>query len=139
MEFRIDAAGREPIFRQIAEQVREGVARGWLTPHEQLPSSRELARRLVINPNTVVHAYAELERHGILYSRAGLGVFIAEPKSELTKSARRSRVLEILDRFLTEAVHQGFSEDEVMRLVSARTEHFQWSSPKEATSKEKTP
>lgn len=126
MEFRIDAAGREPFFRQIAQQIREGVARGLLAPHEQLPSSRELARTLVINPNTVVHAYSELERHGILYSRAGLGVFVAEPKAELTKSVRRRRVLEILDRFLTEAVHQGFSEEEVLRLVSDRTGHFQW-------------
>ena len=133
MEFRIDAAGREPIFRQIAEQVREGVARGWLAPHEQLPSSRVLARTLVINPNTVVHAYTELERHGILYSRAGLGVFVAEPKAELTKAARRRRVLEILDRFLTEAVHQGFSEEEVLRLVATRSEHFQWSCPGRGT------
>jgi GntR family transcriptional regulator len=126
MEFRIDAAGRDPIYRQIADQVREGVARGWLAPHEQLPSSRELARTLVINPNTVVHAYAELERHGVLYTRPGLGVFVAEPKAELTKQARRRRLLEILDRFLTEAVHLGFSEEEVLRLVSARTEQFQW-------------
>jgi len=127
MELRIEAAGREPIYRQIAEQVREAVARGILMAHEQLPSSRELARTLVINPNTVVHAYAELERHGILYTRPGLGVFVAEPKAELTKSARRRRLLEILDRFLTEAVHLGFSEDEVRRLVSSRTEQFQWS------------
>ena len=126
MEFRIDAAGREPVYRQIVAQVREGVARGWLAPHDQLPSSRELARTLVINPNTVVHAYAELERQGIVYSRPGLGIFVGEPKAELTKAARRRRVLEILDRFLTEAVHQGFSEAEVLALFSARVEHFQW-------------
>jgi GntR family transcriptional regulator len=131
MEFRIDAAGREPVYRQIAEQVREGIARGWLAPHDQLPSSRELARTLVINPNTVVHAYTELERQGIIYSRPGLGVFVGEQKSELTKPARRRRVLETLDRFLTEAVHQGFSEEEVLRLVSSRSVHFQWSSPRE--------
>ena len=73
MEFRIDAAGREPVYRQIVAQVREGVARGWLAAHDRLPSSRELANKLVINPNTVVHAYAELERQGIVYSRPGLG------------------------------------------------------------------
>ncbi len=133
MEFRIDAAGREPVYRQIVDQVREGVARGSLAPHDQLPSSRELARTLVINPNTVVHAYAELERQGILYSRPGLGVFVAEPKAELTKAARRRHVLEIVDRLLTEAVHQGFSEEEILQLVSARVEHFQWSSPREKT------
>ena len=131
MEFHIDAAGREPVYRQIVEQVRDGVARGWLAPHDQLPSSRELARTLVINPNTVVHAYAELERQGIVYSRPGLGVFVGEPKAELTKAARRRCVLETLDRFLTEAVHQGFSEAEVLTLVSARVEHFQWGPCKE--------
>ena len=123
MEFRIDAAGREPVYRQIVGQVREAVARGTLAPHDQLPSSRELARTLVINPNTVVQ--------GIVYSRPGLGVFVAAPKAELTKAARRRRVLETLDRFLTEAVHQGFSEAEVLHLVSTRVGHFQWSPGKQ--------
>jgi GntR family transcriptional regulator len=131
MEFQIDAAGREPVYRQIVEQVRNGVARGWISPHDQLPSSRELARTLVINPNTVVHAYAELERQGIVYGRPGMGVFVAEPKGDLTKAARRRCVLDALDRFLTEAVHQGFSEAEVRTMFSARVEHFQWGPCKE--------
>ncbi|HEX5445407.1 MAG TPA: GntR family transcriptional regulator, partial [Pirellulales bacterium] len=64
------------------------MAKGRLVPHEQLPSSRELSRTLVINPNTVVHAYAELERDGMVYRRQGLGIYVAEPKAELTKAAR---------------------------------------------------
>jgi GntR family transcriptional regulator len=132
MEFQVDPAGSEPIYRQIAQQVREGVARGRLKPHEQLPSSRELSRLLVVNPNTINHAYAELERSGVLYTRRGLGVFVAEPKAELALPARRRRLLEALDRFLTEAVHLGFSEEEVLKLVSSRSGHFEWTSARPA-------
>jgi GntR family transcriptional regulator len=131
MEFQIDTAGKEPIFRQITQQVREAVARGVLQPHAQLPSSRELSARLVINPNTVVRAYVELEREGILYSRHGVGVFVAEPKSELARSARRRRLLDSLDRFLTEAVHLGFAEAEVLQLVADRAPDFQWGAAKQ--------
>jgi GntR family transcriptional regulator len=57
-------------------------------------------------------------------------VFVAEPKDELTKDARRRRLLEVLDRFLTEAVHLAFSEEEVLRLVSAQARQFQWNAAK---------
>ncbi len=67
----------------------------------------------MINPNTVARAYTELEREGLVTNRPGRGVFVAEPKDELTKEARRRRLLESLDRLLTEAVHLGFSEEEV--------------------------
>jgi len=126
MEFRLDASGRSPIYRQIVQQVREGVARGRLKCGEQLPSVRELSRLLVVNPNTIARAYLELEREGVLNNQPGRGVFVAEPRPELTKEVRRRRLIELIDKFLTEAVHLGFSEDEVLRLLSARGEQFQW-------------
>ena len=88
------------------------------------------SRDLVINPNTVARAYTELEREGLLNNRPGRGVFVAEPKDELTKDARRRRLFEVLDRFLTEAVHLAFSEEEVLRLVSTRARQFQWNAAK---------
>ena len=126
MEFRIDAAARQPIYRQIVEQVREAVARGRVAREERLPSVRELSRMLVVNPNTVARAYSELEREGILNTRQGLGVFVAAPKMELTKKARKERLLEILDRLLTEAVCLGFTADEVAAAVEERVKRFQW-------------
>jgi GntR family transcriptional regulator len=126
MEFRIDAAARQPIYRQIVEQVREAVARGRIATEERLPSVRELSRMLVVNPNTVARAYSELERDGILNTRQGLGVFVAAPKIELTKKARRERLFEILDRLLTEAVCLGFTADEVAAAVDERVKRFQW-------------
>ena len=93
MQYEINSASRLPIYQQLVQQVREAIARGDLKPEEQLPSVRQLSRDLVINPNTVARAYTELEREGLLNNRPGRGVFVAEPKDELTKDARRRRLL----------------------------------------------
>jgi GntR family transcriptional regulator len=87
---------------------------------------RQLARELTTNPNTIARAYTELEREGILVSRPGLGIFVAHPKNELTKAAREHRLRDLIDRMLTEAVHLGFSAEEVIRLVTQRVKQFQW-------------
>jgi GntR family transcriptional regulator len=128
MQFVIEPASRLPIYEQLVQQVREAMARGDLSLEQQLPSVRQLSRDLVINPNTVARAYTELEREGLVHNRPGRGVFVAGTKIALKKDARRQRLLEILDRLLTEAVHLGFSEEEVLKLVSDRTPHFQWNS-----------
>jgi GntR family transcriptional regulator len=126
MEFRIDPTSRLPIYRQLRNQLREAVARGQLQPDERLPSVRELSRALVINPNTVARVYTELEREGVLNTRPGLGVFVARPKAELTRKARKERLLQLLDAFLTEAVHLGFSQGEVLESLAQRVKQFQW-------------
>jgi len=126
MVFQINSASRLPIYRQLVDQIRDGIARGRLLAGERLPSVRDLSRQLVVNPNTVARAYTELEREGVLNARAGLGVFVAEPKGELTKKARKLRLNEVLDRFLVEAVHLGFSSEEVLTIVSDRVGRFRW-------------
>jgi len=126
MQYEINSASRLPIYQQLVQQVREAIARGDLKPQEQLPSVRQLSRDLVVNPNTIARAYTELEREGLLNNRPGRGVFVAVPRDELTRDARRRRLLESLDKFLTEAVHLGFAGDEVVRLVTSRIAQFQW-------------
>jgi GntR family transcriptional regulator len=126
MEFQIDPTSRLPIYRQLGNQIREAAARGKLQPGERLPSVRELSRMLVVNPNTVARVYTELEREGVLITRAGMGVFAAQPGSELSRKVRKERLQEAADRFLTEAVHLGFSADEVVALVSGQIKRFQW-------------
>ena len=128
MEFRIDPSSRLPIYRQLRDQFREAVARGKLRPSQRVPSVRELSRTLVVNPNTIARVYTELEREGVLNTRPGLGVFVARPKAELTKKVRKERLQERLDLFLTEAVHLGFSAEEVIASVSSRVKQFQWQS-----------
>ena len=126
MQYEINGSSRLPIYQQLVQQVREAIARGDLKPDEQLPSVRQQSRDLVINPNTVARAYTELEREGLLINRPGRGVFVAGSRDERTKDARRRQLIEGLDRFLTEAVHLGFSEDEVLKLVASRSRQFQW-------------
>ncbi len=126
MKFLLDAGSRVAIYEQLVRQVREGVARGDLKDEERLPSIRSLARELVVNPNTILKAFAELERDGLLVSRHGLGYFVAARPSELTKSARRKRLLDALDAWLTEAVHLGFSAEETQEMVRNRVGGFQW-------------
>ena len=126
MEYWINTASRTPIYQQLANQIREGLARGKLRLDERLPSVRQLSQKLVINPNTVARVYTELEREGVLNTRPGLGVFVAEPRSELTRKARDNRLLETLDGLLTEAVHLGFSAEAVTKLVTERVKQFQW-------------
>jgi GntR family transcriptional regulator len=126
MEFRIDPSNRLPIYRQLAAQLREAVARGRLAPDERLPSVRDLSRALVVNPNTIARVYTELEREGVLNTRPGLGVFVARPKDGLTKKVRKERLNDLLDHFLTEAVHLGFPAEEVIGCVTERAKQFQW-------------
>jgi GntR family transcriptional regulator len=128
MALHIDTSSRLPIYQQLVQQIREAIARGELKPEENLPSVRQLSRDLVINPNTVARAYNELERDGLLVSRPGRGIYVAQPRNDLTRAARDRRLVEQLDRWLTEAVHLGFSAEHVLRLVAARVERFQWQS-----------
>ena len=126
MAFHVNTASRLPIYQQLAQQIREAIARGELRPDAGLPSVRQLSRDLVVNPNTVARAYTELEREGLLVSRPGRGIYVAEPRVDLTRAARDRRLTEQLDRWLTGAVHLGYSADEVLALVTRRVEQFRW-------------
>jgi GntR family transcriptional regulator len=126
MGLHISTASRAPIYQQLAQQIREAIARGELQPEANLPSVRQLSRELVVNPNTVARAYTELEREGLLVSRPGRGIYVAQPRNDLTRTARDRRLTEPLDRWLTEAVHLGYSAEEVLKLVAKRIREFHW-------------
>ena len=110
-----------PIYRQIGDQVRLGVATGALAPGDPLPSVRSLADRLVINANTVAKAYAELVRDGVLESQQGLGFFVANKKRQVYSRAERLRRLhQALDAFVHEAVFLDFTADEIRKAVDEK-------------------
>ena len=89
----INTGSNVPIYKQITEQVRMAVATGRLTITDQLPSVRALAEDLVLNPNTVARAYADLAREGVIETRPGRGVFII-PKRKVLHPAEGRRRLE---------------------------------------------
>jgi GntR family transcriptional regulator len=107
-----------PIYRQIVDQVRLGIATGALPPGQALPSVRSLAERLVVNPNTVARAYADLVRDGVLESQHGLGFFVASKKRQVYSRAERLRRLQqALDAFIHEAVFLDFTAADIRKAV----------------------
>jgi len=100
---RIDPASNIPIFEQIAGGIRGAIASGVYQPGEAVPSIRALATELLINPNTVKRAYEELERAGLLVSRRGLGMYVAEGSSGggAADAARRRTSQEVRASFAT--------------------------------------
>jgi GntR family transcriptional regulator len=130
MQFQCDTTSRTPIYRQLTEQVRSAVARGRLQPGDRLPSVRQLSRELVVNPNTIARAYTELERDGTLITQQGRGVFVAEPRTDLTKRARQKQLEERLEQLIVDAVHLGFTAEEFLALLNKRMDQFSFSSSK---------
>ena len=120
MLFRLDASSGVPLYQQIVEQVKHRVAAGTLLAGDRLPTVREMASELVVNPNTVARAYTDLEREGVVETRRGLGTFVCEPASRLEAAERRRIVAAQLDRALVEALHLGVTPDEVRELLEER-------------------
>lgn len=134
MQFSISTTAGIPIYQQLTDQICAGIARGKLRRDERLPSVRELSQALVVNPNTVARAYTELEREGVLYTRPGMGVFVAAARQPAPKKIRRERLSGALDRLLVEAVRLGFTADELLDYVTERTKQYQWFSTTAAAS-----
>lgn len=126
MLIRIDPRSAEPIFEQIVFAVKAALARGAATPGDKLPSVRELARDLAINPNTVVRAYEQLERDGVVVRRQGSGCFLTDRGSELGLVQRRRQLQELLRRAATDAFHLGFTAAEVRTALEQSLEQLQF-------------
>jgi GntR family transcriptional regulator len=126
MLLRIDPAAPEPIFEQIVRRVMEAVAAGEIAPGDRLPSVRELARELAINPNTVARAYEGLERESVIVRRQGSGCFVTDRPSPLSAAERRKRLRELARRAVTEAFHLGFDADAVEAAVRSELERVRF-------------
>jgi GntR family transcriptional regulator len=102
-----------PIYLQVKESLRQLIIGGVLTPESKLPSVREIAGTLAINPNTIQRAYRELEAEGFIYSIPGKGSFVS-PSREISGEELRRR-WEDLDRAVRELRFLGVSEEELIR------------------------
>lgn len=116
----IDKQSKEPIYRQIIEQVRRLVASGALVPGDELPSLRQLASDLAIHLNTIALAYRELERQGIIRLRQGAhATVLPVDRATLTLAPQAiEHIYALIDRLRTEAVLSGVPLDEVRRLAN---------------------
>jgi GntR family transcriptional regulator len=120
MHFDLDPRSSAPIYVQIVDQVRRGVAYGLLGSDERLPSVRELAVALRVNPNTVARAYRELEYEGLIESRQGDGTFVSAQAPRLRQRERERLVNRAMDEAVAQALEAGLTEAEVRELVQQR-------------------
>jgi len=116
----IDAHNGLAVYDQIVRQVKFAVADGALTPGELVPSVRELARELAINPNTVARAYRQLQDDGVLVSVRGTGLAVADGARRPCQAERTKLIRARLRMVLDEAANSGLDPQEIEQLV--RTE-----------------
>ena len=112
--FRLDLQSGVPAYRQIIDQVTGGLAAGTLTGGEQLPTVRQVAVDLSINPNTVMRAYRELEIRGIIDSLQGTGTFVSQQESRPDEADQRRRLTQLVGEFVARAGAAGFTVQDLL-------------------------
>ena len=118
---RINQQSKIPIFRQLIEEIKLKIASGELGKGEQLPSVREMAVSLSLNPNTVMKSYKELEREGFVKTKAGKGVFVNENLSELEILKLKKKILfQKIDEMVKTAKMLNIEKDEIIREIEKR-------------------
>lgn len=138
----IDTQSAEPIFEQIAFQVKRSVAAGEAPQGTKLPSVRVLAKELAVNPNTVVRAYDVLEREGLIVRRQGAGCFTTGHGSDLDADRRKDQLERLVRHTATEAYHLGFSAKEIRQALDQSLRDLDFKARGAAspsTSRRKTP
>jgi len=113
-EFGLDLRSGVPVYRQIIDQVTAGMATGGLVGGDQLPTVRQLAVDLSINPNTVIRAYRELEIRGVLETQQGTGTFISQQKPQRDDADRERRLSQLIGEFIARAGAAGFTVEELL-------------------------
>jgi GntR family transcriptional regulator len=112
--FLLDMHSGMPVYRQIIDQVRGGIASGALNAGDQLPTVRQLAVDLAINPNTVVRAYRELELGGLLETHQGTGTFISAQKMKRADAQREKQLAQMVGDCVSRAGAAGFTVDDLI-------------------------
>jgi len=123
VEFKLDLKSGVPFHRQIVDQIRYGIASDRLMPGEQLPTVRELAVHLQINPNTVRKAYSELEILGILDTQQGTGTFVSHRQVEIGEAEKQRMLRQICDELVARGNQYGFTVREIVTHMQRRLEN----------------
>lgn len=121
MNLRVEPKSGIPIYLQLIEQIKHLVATGVLEDGQQLPTVRQLAVDLEINPNTVAKAYAELERQGIIERRQGIGTFVRLRRAALRSGEREAKLDSLCAAFLSQLRRFGFEPHEALERLKKMT------------------
>jgi len=118
--FRLDTRSGVPVYRQLIDQVQAGIASGTLASGAQIPTVRQVAVDLEINPNTVLRAYRELEIRGVLDTQQGTGTFVSERKVPQDDAERGRQLEQLVSEFVARAGAGGFTLQELIESLDAR-------------------
>jgi GntR family transcriptional regulator len=121
--FSLDLRSGVPVYRQLIDQVRSGMALGSLAAGDQLPTVRQMAVDLAINPNTVMRAYRELELSGLLDTHQGTGTFVAKKKLERKDAERERQLTQLANEFAARAGAAGFNVEELLERLGELAPH----------------
>ena len=124
MQIRIDNASNRPVYQQIIDQVKRDIALGRLIKDDKLPTVRELAAQLAINPNTIAKAYRQMEGEGIIVTKPGAGAFVANLDSSLSRVVRKKLLSDVLERIAVEAFHMQIDRQTLLELFNNAAEKF---------------
>jgi len=125
MFFQVDPVNGVAIFDQVVRQVKFAVARGAIRPGNMVPSVRELAKELAINPNTVARAYQQLQSDGVLEGVRGMGLEVAADAVKLCRAERLKIVQSRLRNALVEALQSGLEGDDLRSLIDRELNSLQ--------------
>jgi GntR family transcriptional regulator len=118
--FRLDARSGVPVYRQLIDQIQGGIASGALASGDQIPTVRQVAVDLEINPNTVLRAYRELEIRGVLETQQGTGTFISNRKAAPDDAERGRQLEQLVGEFVARAGGGGFTVQELIERLRER-------------------
>ena len=124
MQIRIDNASDRSVYQQIIDQVKRDIALGRLAKDERLPTVRQLAGQLAINPNTISKAYRQMEQEGIINTRPGAGTFVAGLDSDLSNSVKRKIICDDLERAVVDAFHMQIDEQTLLKWFEEQIKKF---------------
>jgi GntR family transcriptional regulator len=117
MYINIDPASGYPIYLQIINQIKYSIAMEAIKSGDQLPSVRELASQLRVNPNTIAKAYTELEREGIVFTKRGEGTYVSDIGVSISEEEKEKIIAEMLNRTLVQAYHFNLSADKIEQII----------------------
>jgi GntR family transcriptional regulator len=120
IDFRLDIKSGVPFYRQIVDQIRYAIASRQLLPGEQLPTIRDLAVQLEINPNTARKAYSELEILGVLDTQQGTGTFVAERKIEIAEAEKDRMLGQICDELVARGHQYNLTPEQIVDHLQRR-------------------
>ena len=124
MQIRIDNASGRAVYQQIIDQIKRDIALGRLLKDEKLPTVRQLAGQLAINPNTIAKAYRQLEQEGIIVTKPGTGAFVANLDSHLSRAVKRKVLSDELERIAVEAFHMQIDRQTLLEWFNTAAEKF---------------